>query len=305
MGRDVLNTEFKLLENEIRLLITNHSFSVNSDLGNFLFAKSKRIRSTLIFLFTKALFKTINEDIIKLAAATELLHAATLIHDDVIDEAKIRRGLQTFNTTFDSKYAVLMGDLVLTMVNSELLSINNPKIFEIFSSAMTNLCLGEIKQYQTKGQIPTFSEYVEKSKSKTSSLFIAALNSLGVLLNQTNTCASLVNFAINFGIAFQIKDDLMNFISADDLKPAMNDFKNGTYSAPVLFYLQNGGKLVRFPYAFKYHEDLKEKIISQTCDMIGEYSNKALQSLRALYASPEKTEIENLCEELRRIPANV
>ena len=297
----MLELEQKLLENEIRALISSYQYSINEELTNFLFAKSKRIRSTLVFLFAKSLNLKLDESIIKLAAAVELLHAATLFHDDVIDNAKIRRGIETFNSKYDSKYAVLIGDLILTMVNSELLQLNNPKIFNIFSSAMTNLCLGELKQYSQRGSIPTFQEYIEKSKSKTSSLFIAALNSLGILLNQDKVCSALVNFAINFGIAFQIKDDLTNFACSDDLKPTMTDFENGIYSAPVLFYIQKGEKLRYFPYAFRNNEKLKNELIEKTCEMIKEYSDKAILSLRVLYDNQYKKDIENLCNLLWRI----
>ena len=297
----MLELEYKLLENEFMALIKRCPVPVSEELYSFLFAKSKRIRSKLIFLFAKSLELNMDNNVIKLAAAVELLHAATLIHDDVIDDAKLRRGLETFNSKYDSKYAVLIGDLLLTMVNAELLQINNPKIFTIFSSAMTNLCLGELKQYSLKGEVPTFQEYIEKSKSKTSSIFIAALNSLCILLNQEKVCSALNNFAVNFGIAFQIRDDLSNFAFSDDLKPMMNDFQNGVYSAPVLFYLQKGKKLRLFPYAFSHNPELKNELISLTRDMIKEYSNNAIQALRVMYDNKYKKDIENICDELWRI----
>lgn len=296
----MLELEYKLLENEIRGLINRYPSAVSNELANFLFAKSKRIRSKLVFLFAKSLELKMDENIIKLAAAVELLHAATLIHDDIIDSAEYRRGIKTFNAKFDSKYAVLIGDLILTMVNTELLQINNQKVFNIFSSAMTNLCLGELKQYSTKGTVPTLAEYIEKSRAKTSSIFIAALNSLGVLLNKDKICSALINFAINFGIAFQIRDDLTNFTSTDNLKPVLTDFDNGVYSAPVLFYLQTGGKLRLFPYAFQHNEKLKNEIISKTCDMIKEYSDNAVQALRVMYDNKYKKDIENICCQLWR-----
>lgn len=297
----MLELEYKLLENEIRGLINRYPNTISEELANFLFAKSKRIRSKLIFLFAKSLELKMDENIIKLAAATELLHAATLIHDDVIDSAKYRRGIETFNSKFDSKYAVLIGDLILTIVNTELLQINNSKVFNIFSSAMSNLCLGELKQYSLKGTVPSFPEYIEKSRAKTSSIFIASLNSLGVLLNKDQVCSALINFAINFGIAFQIRDDLTDFISSDDLKPILTDFENGVYSAPVLFYLQKGGKLRLFPYSFRNNKELKNEIISLTCGMIKEYSDNAVQAMRVMYDNKYKKDIEKICCELWRI----
>ncbi len=297
----MLELEYKLLENEIRNLISRYPKAINEELAGFLFAKSKRIRSKLIFLFAKSLELKMDENIIKLAAAVELLHAATLIHDDIIDDAERRRGLETFNYKFDSKYAVLMGDLILTLVNTELLQINNQKVFNIFSTSMSNLCLGELKQYSTRGTIPTFQEYIEKSKAKTSSIFIAALNSLGILLNKDKVCSALINFAINFGIAFQIHDDLTNFISSDGLKPIFTDFDNGIYSAPVLFYLQKGEKLRNFPYSFEHNEKLKNELISKTCDMIKEYSDNAVQALRVMYDNKYKKDIENICCQLWRV----
>ena len=147
------DSELKLLENEIKSLIEPYSDSISNELGNFLFAKSKRIRSKLIFLFAKALSREIDDNIIKLSVSIELLHAATLIHDDIIDSAQYRRGIETFNSKFDSKFAVLIGDLILTLVNSELLKLNNSKILEIFASATSSLCLGELEQYKSKGNV--------------------------------------------------------------------------------------------------------------------------------------------------------
>lgn len=298
----MFDSENKLLENEIKSLIKPYSPSITNELGSFLFAKSKRIRSRLIFLFVKAFSKKADENVIKLSAAVELLHAATLIHDDVIDCASFRRGIKTFNAKFDSKYAVLIGDLILTLVNKELLKLNNSEILEIFSCATSDLCLGELEQYKSKGKNLTFEEYIKKSKSKTSSIFIAALHSLGVLLGDNVICPQLIDFASNFGIAFQIRDDLMNFIGTDKMKPVMNDFENGIYSASVLFYLQQGGQLENFCFDFANNQDLKNKIITLTCDMIKTYSDNAVSALNIIKANTYKLEIEKLCENLWRLP---
>ncbi len=195
-------------------------------------APSKKIRSVIAFLFFKAQGYEINENFIKLQAAVEIIHNATLIHDDIIDKSNIRRGIETFNSKFDNFMAVISGDYLLSIALKYLLSLDNCEISKIFANTIDSMCVGEISQYFNKFKLPTIEEYIEKSKEKTASLFLASFESASILYNFDRDIA--IDFATNFGIAFQIRDDILNFSNKDN-KPIHNDYDEGIYTAPIIY----------------------------------------------------------------------
>ena len=204
----------------------------DSALTEYFKAPSKKIRSVIAFLFFKALGFDISEAFVKLQASVEIIHNATLIHDDIIDKSDVRRGLETFNSKFDNSLAVISGDYLLSVALKYLLNLNSCEILNIFADTIDKMCEGEIHQYFNKFKLPTIDEYVEKSKAKTSSLFEASLESASILYNFDRNIA--LNFANKFGIAFQIRDDILNFTNSDN-KPVKNDYEEGIFTAPVIY----------------------------------------------------------------------
>ena len=181
-------------------------------LNEFLSKKGKRIRSLLIFLTTKAMNKEITGCHYKLALCDELIHNATLIHDDIIDCSLYRRGFKTLNFDYDSKLAVLAGDYLLCEVLKTLASYNDERIRKLHSSTLSEMIKGELHQYFNRFKISKIDEYIEKSKNKTAKLFEAGILSSAYLNNcSEEEIQHLSNFALNFGIAFQIQNDLDNF----------------------------------------------------------------------------------------------
>jgi len=208
------------------------SYDFDNALLSFFKAPSKQIRSVVSFLFFKALGCEINDKFIKLQTSIEIIHNATLIHDDVIDNSLLRRGIETFNSKFDNSLAVISGDYLLSVALKHLLSIDNCEILNIFSEVIQKMCVGEITQYFDKFKLPNIENYIEKSKYKTASLFMASFESACILCDFEKTFA--IEFAENFGIAFQIRDDILNFSKIDN-KPVSNDYSNGIYTAPIIF----------------------------------------------------------------------
>ena len=231
---EIIKQELKLFENKLSKSLQTSDNKLSSDMHDFVFRKSKRLRPKLILLLVKALNFEINEKILNLACATELLHNSTLIHDDIIDNSFLRRGEQTLNKKFNESISVLAGDYLLSKAMLLLAQCDNIKLFEEFSLSMQLMCKGEINQFFEKKQIPSFVEYIEKSKSKTAELYKASLVSICHVLN-IKEIKEIENFAINFGIAFQIKDDLLNILNTDNSKPVLSDLYNGIYTAPILF----------------------------------------------------------------------
>lgn len=232
------NKIISLVEGEISSVknllceFNSESTEFNTFLEDFISAPSKHIRSVIAFLYLKANNVEIDEKQILLQSVIELIHNATLIHDDIIDESDVRRNLPTFNKKFDNSLAVIAGDYLLSIALKKILSLNNPEILGLFAKAIENMCVGEISQYFSKYKMPTIYEYIEKSRAKTASLFEASLVSASILAGLNKSVSE--NFANNFGIAFQIRDDILNF-SNNDNKPVNNDFEKGIYTAPAIY----------------------------------------------------------------------
>lgn len=242
-----------------RLLnISCDSYELKNILSSFLSQESKMIRSLLACLFFKG---NISEEQYKILIATELIHNASLIHDDVIDEGIIRRKNQTINVKYDNKLAVIAGDYLISLATKELLDLENSDVIKIFFETISKMCIGESNQYFFKGKIPTLEEYLIKTQYKTAELFKACMVTMS-LYSDTEQINEAREFALNYGIAFQIKNDL------DDYKQGVEksqDIKDENYTAPVI--LLN---------SIEYNDDAIEK----TLDLIHNYCVKARKILQ-------------------------
>lgn len=201
---------------------------LKSQLINFLTSPSKRIRPLLAFLFLRA--NGLNADIeqYSLQTAIELVHNASLIHDDIIDESQMRRSQETINSKFGNKLAVITGDYILSTALRRISALNSPKLLAMFSETLSNMCQGEVNQHFSKNRITSLEEYILKSKQKTAKLFKTAVAG-SLLIKENENIKQAEEFGENFGIAFQIRDDLIN------AKTSNTDIKDGIYNAPVIF----------------------------------------------------------------------
>lgn len=236
---DIINEDLLLIDEKIKTIILYRKNFLSQNFLDFILTHSKKIRSAITILTLKADNISISDDIISLCALIELVHNASLIHDDVIDKSDYRRNSMSFNKIFDDKTAVIAGDFLLSLIMNEIVKINNPNITNTFIKTMLSLCEGEINQIQNKNALISIDEYIKKSEQKTADLFKCSLICSFLTVNKENMLGFAENFAKNFGIAFQIKDDLDNFISESKEKPLENDFLNGIYTAPLIFYLED------------------------------------------------------------------
>lgn len=214
------------IDNLERAIVEDVMFPTEA-LNNLLLAPAKRIRPVLAFLFLKSYGHDITEEQLQIQVAVELAHTASLIHDDIVDFSNNRRGLQTLNTQYSDKVAVLTGDYILSVALKKLVSINDSIILNDFLNTFSQMASGEISQYFTKHSIPSLEDYINKTIKKTAGLFEISLKSASRLAQENINLWA--DFAINFGIAFQIKNDLKDVLTDN------NDIKNGIYTAPVIF----------------------------------------------------------------------
>ena len=240
--------EFKEKYEQIRQVVSDELYKVENNLTDFycgndklqeslvgiIKAPSKRIRPLVALLYLKMYGAEITPAQIEIQSAVELIHNTTLIHDDVIDKSDKRRNHKTLNEEFDNSLAVVTGDFLLTSAIKKLLNIKSFDILELFNIAIKKMSIGEIKQYYDKFILTDFDEYLDRCRYKTAELFIASIVSAAMIANLDTNSAK--DFAKRFGISFQIRDDLLNLISAEEDKPKNNDIEEGIYTAPMIFF---------------------------------------------------------------------
>jgi octaprenyl-diphosphate synthase len=208
--------------------------------------KGKQIRPMFVFLSAK-LHGEVNESTYRAAALVELLHTATLVHDDVVDESLERRGFFSINAVWKNKIAVLVGDYLLS--KGLLLSTSNDDFehLHILSDAVKKMSEGELMQLEKSRKLNLSEEiYFEIIKNKTASLLSSACGvgaySTSKDLNITNEMKS---FGEKIGIAFQIKDDLFDYGSDKIGKPTGNDIKEKKLTLPIIYTLNKVDKTTR------------------------------------------------------------
>lgn len=206
----------------------------------------KLVRPALTLLFSELTNAPYNQKAIVLGASIELLHLATLIHDDIIDESKLRRGQDSIQAHFGKDTAVYAGDYLLTGMLSLLNDADNIQANKLALEALRNILFGELTQKHNRYLTDTsFDNYLTQITGKTAALFklsvlFGATSSDGVSSQLLDVVGKLGE---NLGIAFQLLDDYLDFDSITEQlslgKPAGQDIRNGIYTAPILFALEN------------------------------------------------------------------
>ncbi len=296
----IIEKELEHLNNLLFKNLDSEKNQISDDIKNYICRKSKKLRPSLIFLFSGALNIDIDDKIYSLASAIELIHNATLIHDDIIDNSDFRRGKNSLNKELGCSLSILAGDILLAMALKNLVNCNNIKVMEIFAKALEQMCKGEINQNFTIGKIPSIEQYIKKSEDKTAELYKASLYSLCILSNIKEK-EKILSFASNFGIAFQIKDDLVNILQTDKSEPSMSDIYNKIYTLPVIFL--NKDRDIKEFSADESVNYLKShnKYINKTVKLIENYSNKAINSIDFICDNQYKKEIIKLTKNLSKL----
>jgi all-trans-nonaprenyl-diphosphate synthase len=255
-----------LTENLKQLVSARHPILFAA--AEYLFgAGGKRLRPAIVLLISRA--TTANEDITdrhrRLAEITEMIHTASLVHDDVVDESDLRRGLPTVHSSFGNRIAVLAGDFLFAQSSWYLANLDNLAVVKLLSEVIMDLAEGEIQQGLRRFDTSlSLEEYLEKSYYKTASLIANSAKAAGVLSNVSEEMAqNLYLYGRNLGLAFQIVDDLLDFTGSDEAlgKPAGSDLKNGNLTAPVLYALEeHPGLEALIEREFKEPGDLEQAL---------------------------------------------
>jgi octaprenyl-diphosphate synthase len=203
----------------------------------------KRIRPIIVILSAKLCGKKEgNIDYLNLAAAIEMIHTATLLHDDVVDNSTIRRGKKTSNAIWDNKASILVGDYLFSVAFQLMVLSKDLRILDLLSKTSAIMADGEVMQLENSSDLAISQEkYFEIIFGKTAVLFSAAAE-VGALMNQKNNkeITALREFGKNLGIVFQIIDDLLDYSSKEEVlgKDLGNDFFEGKVTLPIIFTYQ-------------------------------------------------------------------
>lgn len=295
----IIQNEINLINNYICECLNSNFIFLPKDLKNFLLNKSKKIRSVLAILFIKAKYGKISDKQLKVLSVAEMIHNASLIHDDIIDEAKFRRKELTVNSLFGNGSAVIIGDYVLSISLKELNGFENTRLTNLFINSLYEICKGEFEQDFMKNKILTIEEYVKKSERKTAELFKTALTGALIVENQQDIIDLAEKFAENFGIMFQIKNDLVNFSNVEKMSElAKNDFDNGIFTAPII-YLNEITDFAKIKN-IKNDNSLFSYAVNKTNNLINLYSRKTLDLISSFPDNDYKTALINLCTEVQK-----
>lgn len=239
-----IESELEEVEAEFRSLVQSNVPIINDIINHIAVYKGKRLRPILLLLCS-GMTGGITRDSIRSAAMVELLHTATLIHDDVVDESDLRRGGESVNAVWGAKASILIGDLFFSRVLYRLSQIENPEVTRMMSTTIKRICEGELVQLRNRHDRRVIGEnaYFNLITEKTATLLGVACE-LGALssgsINGNGDRANLRSFGENLGVAFQIKDDLMDFTGSVERlgKPIAKDIIENTMTLPLLFGLE-------------------------------------------------------------------
>lgn len=226
----------RVLEEQIRRAISDDPFIFEA--CESLFKGGKRLRPMLFLLCANSKVDCPPEKTMPLATALELIHTASLVHDDIIDTSIKRRGVETANSKYGAQIAVLVGDYLFAKA-FQLVAENNygREVTTILSKLVKNLCVGEIMQDRSLFKVPTLNEYYTRINLKTA-IFLSSCCRLGAIVADMDKreVDNLTAYGSGLGLAFQIIDDLLDFFGEEKItgKPHGGDLKSGVITLPVI-----------------------------------------------------------------------
>ena len=272
-------------------------------------AGGKRLRPLIVLLVARATYRMHGLDDLterhrRLAEITEMIHTASLVHDDVLDECDTRRGKKTVNSIYGSRVAVLVGDFLFAQSSWFLANLDNLEVIKLISQVIADFADGEISQAASLFDASvTLEKYLEKSFYKTASLIAASCRGAAVFSECTEEeKTAMYEYGKHLGLAFQIVDDILDFTQSSEKlgKPQGQDLASGNLTAPVLFALQNpstGPRLLTLVESrFKKEGSLQEALdlvssgggIDQARKLAREEADVALAQLNVLPESEAK-----------------
>ena len=306
-----IQNELVQVDQNLRNLGGSESQHIQHFLGYLFDSGGKGLRPALTLLTSKLFDNEDNRNAITMATAVELLHIATLVHDDTIDNSSIRRGKETISKRWDSNIAILVGDYVFATSATIVCTTGNIRVVHRFSETIMELSSGQLMEYlKSNNPKQNRHDYLTRIYLKTASLFCTAVESGALLSNAPeNAIPHLIDFGYNLGMAFQIVDDILDVEATEKEmgKSVGNDLLQGVLTLPTIIFLEDNPtdhSIDNFFAAKGDRESLNQiiqriqssNIIERCYSEAEKYCAKARISLRSLPDSEALTSLSNLVE---------
>ncbi|HVT05515.1 MAG TPA: polyprenyl synthetase family protein [Thermoanaerobaculia bacterium] len=306
---DLVAPKLELVEQELHRNFHSSISTIQNVGEHILNGGGKRLRPSLLLLVSQMLGYRGDKDVVY-AAVVEFIHTATLVHDDIIDEAAVRRGQTSINYKWGNKLTVLVGDYLYTHAMKMALDEGNLEILRLLSSVTIRMIEGEILGLEQNGRTDLTSEqYFEILGRKTAALFGASSRIPAYLVGSTEPEAqALFDYGFNLGICFQLIDDILDFTSSTEVlgKPALSDLKEGKLTLPLILALPRVTdaerrviERVATDRSFGKIDPLelssiaeRYETIEETRDIAHQYGERARAALRLFRPSPSRDALE-------------
>ncbi len=296
-----------LVEARMYAQADGHHPDLGAALKHLLASGGKRVRPA-VALLTGGMLGADHDRLITLAAAIELLHTATLVHDDLIDGALLRRGLPTLNSKWSPAATVLTGDFIFARAAKLAAETDSVEVMRLFAETLATIVNGEITQlFATDGKSYR-EEYYERIYAKTASMFELATTAAAVLSPRDEFYEDVRIYGYEIGMAFQIVDDILDFTGeiATVGKPVASDLRHGIITLPAIAYMEgnpedpdvqslNGGNHFNDGRVDRLAAAIRESgAIEAALDEASQYVDRALNALRGLPVTQERQALEDL-----------
>lgn len=291
---DFLKPELDAVDREINAVIDSDTNLVK-EVGEYVLSgRGKRLRPMMLLLMSKACNYT-GDNHVSVAAALEIIHTATLLHDDVIDKAVLRRGKPSVNAKWGDDVAILIADYLYANAFRLAMQSLSPIVISTICQVTAQMCEGEMYQIEKRQQFLTTEDYLRIVRHKTAFLFSACTGLAAVLaeLDEKNVLKA-TRFGMNFGIAFQITDDTLDIVGHDGQlgKDSGTDIRNGKQTLPFIRAYESANTAEKDLLASAWHSGSNSPLV---LDLIRQYNgiNHSLALARE-YSQKAKAEVKDL-----------
>jgi geranylgeranyl pyrophosphate synthase len=296
------------VETKMRDVTNGHHPDLGAALNHLLSSGGKRVRPA-VSLLTGAMLDADQDKMISLAASIELLHTATLVHDDLIDGALLRRGLPTLNAQWTPGATVLTGDFIFACAAKLAAQTDSVELMYQFAETLATIVNGEITQMFSRDVDYQLDEYLNRIYAKTGSLFVLATTAPAILSPVRDSMYDAAReFGYGIGMAFQITDDVLDFTGNQSSvgKPVANDLRQGLVTLPVIYYQEMnpedprllkvlaGNPIGEGDLGHLVAEIQNSGAIARSKQLARDFINQALDALEKLPHTPEHEALESL-----------
>ena len=286
---------------------------LNTAAAHMMQSPCKRLRTALTLLSGKLLTYRFDK-LLPMSVAFEMVHLATLVHDDIIDHAMTRRGLPTVNARYGNGVAILLGDYLFARTAGLIAEVEDFRIDHLFSDTVASVCEGTILELLTARQSAvTVESYIDRISRKTARLMSACCQGGATVGGGSDAqIALLEQYGLNLGIAFQIIDDVLDYIGSEQVigKPAGNDLRQGLVTLPLIYALQNhqNGHVERVERILRSETPADNEVgdivawvaaspaVEEALELARHYSARARALLSEFPASPEREVLAQLVD---------